>query len=179
MPDPIQPILLPFRAVHAAAARPAAEPVGDIGEEEMRDLLAFYGLAGLDWSGIEVLTRLADIVETCRVDYVAVRRADLDRLLTWVDQAARDRRREIPTLRISDADYDYVVGRHIRAAREARGLSHADMAAALGAGQAWVSGIEHARPRPSVRLVRRIAAVLSVPIGSLVTEWEALDDEPA
>jgi len=38
-------------------------------------------------------------------------------LLTAVDRVAEERRREVPTLRLSDTEYDAVVGRHLRDAR--------------------------------------------------------------
>jgi DNA-binding XRE family transcriptional regulator len=175
MPDPIRHLFLPH---HTAATAPlAADPAGE--EEVMREALDYYAPVGFDRPAIERLNRLLDPMWASSTGMVVVQQQDLEWLLLWQDQVALARHREIPALRISDAEYDFVVGRHIRAARQARGLSHLDVAAALGAGQAWVEGIEHARPRPSVRLVRRIAAALSVPIGSLVSEWEARDDQPA
>jgi DNA-binding XRE family transcriptional regulator len=176
MEDPTERVLLPFPAVPAAATpRPGVDAVQD---DEMRDMLAFYGRVGLDRRAVAGVTRLAVAVHSSDTDLVAVQRLDLRRLLLWLDQTARTREREIPTLALSDEQYDRVVGRHIRDVRRARGLTHADLGEALGVGPTRVSGIERAQPRASLRLVRRIAAALGVPIGSLVTEWEVSDDQP-
>ncbi|HVQ90174.1 MAG TPA: helix-turn-helix domain-containing protein [Mycobacteriales bacterium] len=137
----------------------------------MRELLAFYEPMGLDRAAVDCVSRVAAEAWSSDGDHIAVRRADTRVLLTWLDRAARQRRLEVPKLAISDEQYDRLVGRHVRDVRLASGLSQAELAAAVGTGLGWVVGIERGRPRPSVRMVRRLAAELVVPVGSLLTEW--------
>lgn len=145
--------------------------VADVEDEELRDLLAFYEPLGLDRAAVDCIGRVAAEVWSSDGDHVAVRRVDARSLLAWLDRAAAQRRREIPALAICDEEYDRVVGRRIRDARVACGLSQLELAETLGIGPAWVNGLERAEPRASVRMVRRVAAALSVPVGSLLTEW--------
>ncbi len=145
--------------------------VAGVEDEGLRELLAFYEPMGLDRAAVDCVSRVAAEAWSSDGDHIAVRRSDARMVLTWLDRAARERRLEVPTLEVSDEEYDRVVGRHVREARLARGLSQAELAAAVGTGPGWVSGIERGKPRPSVRMVRRLAAALGVPVGSLLSEW--------
>ena len=138
-------------------------------DQEVRDLLAFYGPVGLDREGVECLSRLVWEMESDS-DYVAVRRLDLCALVGWLDDAAEERRLKVPRVALSDEEYDRLVGRRVQDARVARGWSQEELAAAVGKHPEWVGGVERGKPRPSVRMVRRLAAALRVPVDSLVSE---------
>ncbi len=146
--------------------------VAGVEDEEPRELLAFYGVLGLDRAAVDCVSRVAAEVCSSDGDYIAVRRLDVRELLTRLDRAAGQRWLEVPRLAISDEEYDRLVGRRVRDARVACGLSQAELAATLGTGPGWVGGVERGRPRASVRMVRRLAAALSVPVGALLVEDE-------
>lgn len=57
--------------------------------------------------------------------------------------------RELPRLSARRADYHRVLGKHLRALREARGITGLDMAERFGMSTAWVSKIESGQRGPS------------------------------
>jgi ribosome-binding protein aMBF1 (putative translation factor) len=146
---------------------------GERDDEDGVALLGFYGLLGLSMAEVEIISRLAGEAWSTDAVHIAVGRSDVVDLLTAVDRVAEARRREVPTLALSDAEYDAVVGRHLRRAREERGMTQVELGDALGISQGMVSEYERARRRPTLRFVRRLAAAVRVPIGALVTESES------
>lgn len=61
-----------------------------------------------------------------------------------------------------------VCGRKLKAAREARGLSLAALAAAAGVSPSYLSEVEHGRKSPSLLVLRRLAAALNLEPADLV-----------
>jgi DNA-binding XRE family transcriptional regulator len=145
---------------------------GERDDEDGVALLGFYGLLGLSMAEVEIISRLAGEAWSTDAVHIAVSRGDVVDLLTAVDRVAEERRREVPTLRLSDEEYDAVVGRHIRDARRARSMTQVELGDALGITQGMVSEYERGRRRPTLRFLRRLAAAVRAPIGSLLTEWE-------
>ncbi len=67
----------------------------------------------------------------------------------------------------SDPDRRATLGADLRALRRSRGLTLADLAEALGRSVGWLSQVERDLSEPSIADLRRISAVLSVPLSML------------
>ncbi|MBV9327731.1 MAG: helix-turn-helix transcriptional regulator, partial [Chloroflexi bacterium] len=67
---------------------------------------------------------------------------------------------------MSSVDADLLLGGRIRAARQRRELSVAELAASAGVSKSLVSQIERGRAAPSIDTVRRLASALQVPVFS-------------
>ena len=69
------------------------------------------------------------------------------------------------------------MGRAIKRIRLAAGLSQRELAEKLAVDPTYISHLERDRRDPSVRLLKRLAAVTEVPVGSLlvVALWDQLD----
>ena len=65
---------------------------------------------------------------------------------------------------------DEILGGRIRAARQQRGLSVAELATSAGVSKSLVSQIERGIAAPSIDTVRRLASALQVPVFSLFLE---------
>ena len=59
------------------------------------------------------------------------------------------------------------LGQRIRAAREARGLTQADLAARAHVAQAYLSYLEHDQREPSLSIAARLARELDMPLDEL------------
>jgi DNA-binding XRE family transcriptional regulator len=61
------------------------------------------------------------------------------------------------------------LGQTIRAAREARGLTQADLAARAGVAQAYLCYLEQDQREPSLSIAARIARALDIPLDELAS----------
>ena len=133
---------------------------------------ADYGRLGLDAAGIASYARLTGETWSSDSKRVVVKRLDLQRVLICLDNVSAQRGREVPRLEISDEEYQQVVTRHLHAAaRIARGVTPLGHHDTPGLGR-WASEDQWAADAPTLLVARRLAAALSVPIGSLLTESE-------
>jgi ribosome-binding protein aMBF1 (putative translation factor) len=71
--------------------------------------------------------------------------------------------------RLATADGATTLGQMIRAAREARGLTQADLAARAHVAQAYLSYLEQDQREPSLSTAARIARELEIPLHQLAS----------
>jgi ribosome-binding protein aMBF1 (putative translation factor) len=83
----------------------------------------------------------------------------------WIRQRRAEIRREKAA-----AKGDQTLGQRIRAAREARGLSQVNLAAAARISQGYLSQLEQDQREPALSIAARIAGALGVSLDSLAAE---------
>jgi len=70
------------------------------------------------------------------------------------------------------------LGRAIKLMRTAAGMKQKDVAAKIGVTSNYVSLVENGRREPSVSFLKKVAAILSVPVG-LFFLWEETESGPS
>lgn len=67
-------------------------------------------------------------------------------------------------------DLQQVVGRNLRARRQAQGLTQEDFAHAIGVHRSYLGAIEHGKRNISLQRLERIATELKIDVRSLLDE---------
>ena len=67
----------------------------------------------------------------------------------------------------------------VRVYRTHRGLTQRALAARMGISRSYLAEIESGKKRGSVTVLRRAAAVLTVDLDMLVTDWEFHENKPS
>ena len=64
------------------------------------------------------------------------------------------------------------LGKHLRTAREAAGLSQEELASGAGLHRVYISLLERDKRSPTLNVLERLCKTLSVPVSKLVAEAE-------
>lgn len=82
-------------------------------------------------------------------------------------------------MELDDESWSRALGAAIKAARQARNVSQADLAKRIGRATRTVSRFETAEREPTARVLRAIAQALDMNVSALYATADALDAGPA